>query len=93
MLVNIPNSHFLLSLTHSAMIRIEIMSQNDLHWQLEENCEKPEPGKLGHSLAQVAQVAKVQSDHLLHNDDDGDDVDEDCDYDDHRLHWHLHDDG
>ena len=56
-----------------SVMRIVIMRQNNLHWQLEENCEKPESGKLGHSLAQVAQVAKVQSDHLLHDDHD------DCD--------------
>ena len=42
---------------------------NNLHGQLEEYGEKPEAGELGHSLAKVAQVAKVQSDHLVHHGD------------------------
>ena len=41
------------------------MRNDHLHGQLEENCEKPEAGKLWNSLAKVAQVAKVQSDHLV----------------------------
>ena len=35
------------------------MRNDHLHGQLEENCEKPEAGKLWNSLAKVAQVAKV----------------------------------
>ena len=50
--------------------RITLRSlDNNLHWQLEEYGEKPEAGELGHSLAKGAQVAKVQSHHLVHRGD------------------------
>ena len=35
-----------------------------LHWQLQEDGEKPESGQFRYFLAQVAQITKVQADNL-----------------------------